>query len=68
MTTNPTPPATVSDSELASIRLNVNQLRSQIHGGRVDGQFLLKQVDTLIDVLRRIDEERKARKKDNSKK
>src|SRR5258706_4644810 len=64
MTNNLTPPATVSDSELASIRLNVNQLRSQINSGRVDGQYLVKQVETLIDVLGRIDDERKARKKE----
>ncbi len=64
MTTNPTPPATVTDSELASIRQNVNQIRSQINSGRVDGQYLLKQVETLTDVLTRIDAERKARKKE----
>lgn len=64
MTTKPTPAVSVSDSELASIRQNVNQLRSQISSGRVDGQFLLKQVETLIDLLGRIDADRKQRKKE----
>lgn len=64
MTTNPKSSTPVSDSELASIRQNVSQLRSQIMGGRVDGQFLLKQVETLTDVLGRIDAERKQRKKE----
>ncbi|MEP6988578.1 MAG: GAF domain-containing protein, partial [Chloroflexota bacterium] len=40
------------------------QLRSQINTGRVDGTYLLKQVETLVDVLGRIDTERKARKKE----
>ncbi|MCA0454709.1 MAG: GAF domain-containing protein [Chloroflexi bacterium] len=65
MTTNPTPAAApVSDAELSAIRQNVSQIRSQITGGRVDGQFLLKQVETLHDLLGRIAEERKQRKKE----
>ncbi|MBL8118750.1 MAG: GAF domain-containing protein [Anaerolineae bacterium] len=54
----------VSDSEIVNIRQNINLLRSQIQGGRVDGQFLVKQVETLVDLLGRIDTERKARKKE----
>jgi transcriptional regulator with GAF, ATPase, and Fis domain len=63
---NPTTPAapSVSDQELSSIRHNVNLLRSQIQAGRVDGQFLQKQVDTLSDILTRVDGERKQRKKE----
>ncbi len=62
MANNPTP--AVSDLELASIRQNVNIIRGQITGGRVDGQFLLKQVETLTDLLGRIDAERKQHKKE----
>ncbi|MEO8610247.1 MAG: GAF domain-containing protein [Chloroflexota bacterium] len=57
-------PTTVSDQELSSIRQNVNLIRSQILAGRVDGQFLQKQVDVLSDLLTRVDGERKQRKKE----
>jgi K+-sensing histidine kinase KdpD len=60
MTTN----EAVSDQELASIRQNVNLIRSQIQGGRVDGAFLARQVETLTDLLARVDSERKQRKKE----
>ncbi len=65
MTTNPTAPASpISDIEIATIRQNVNIIRGQLSGGRVDGQFLSKQVDTLVDLLARIDAERKQHKKE----
>lgn len=59
--TNPTP---VSDQEFSSIRQNVSLIRSQIQAGRVDGQFLQKQIDVLSDLLTRVDGERKQRKKE----
>lgn len=64
MTTNPTAVTPITDVELSTIRQNVNIIRGQISGGRVDGQFLLKQVETLSDLLGRIDAERKQRKKE----
>ncbi|MBI1276906.1 MAG: GAF domain-containing protein [Anaerolineaceae bacterium] len=65
MTTNPTAPASpISDTEIASIRQNINIIRGQLSSGRVDGQFLSKQVETLVDLLGRIDAERKQRKKE----
>lgn len=54
----------INDQEIASIRHNVNLLRSQIQAGRVDGDFLARQVDSLVDFLGRADEERKQRKKE----
>lgn len=63
MTTNQ-PSVPVSDQELTSVRHNINLLRSQLQAGRVDGTFLVKQVDTLSDLLARLDAERKERKKE----
>jgi len=65
MTTNPTAPVSpISDVEIATIRQNVNIIRGQLSSGRVDGQFLSKQVETLVNLLERIDVERKQRKKE----
>ncbi len=54
----------VSDQEFASVRHNINLLRSQIKAGRVDGQFLARQVETLASVMERLSEERQSRKKE----
>jgi K+-sensing histidine kinase KdpD len=62
--TSSTASAPLTDQEMANIRHNINLLRSQIQAGRVDGVFLSKQVDTLIDLLNRVDGERKQRKKE----
>ncbi|MEZ4671238.1 MAG: GAF domain-containing protein [Anaerolineae bacterium] len=63
MTTNQTA-TTISDNEVANVRQNINMLRSQINTGKVDGQFLVKQVDLLTDFFNRLDGERKQRKKE----
>ncbi len=54
----------LSDHELVNAIQNVNLLRSQIKAGRVDGQFLQKQVESLAELLGRADAERKERKKE----
>ncbi len=54
----------VSDLEIGSIRQNLSLLRSQLQSGRVDGQFLVKQVDALADLMGRIDTERKQRQQE----
>jgi signal transduction histidine kinase len=54
----------VSDLEIGSIRQNLNLLRSQIQSNRVDGPFLVKQVETLTDLLGRIEAERKQRQQE----
>jgi signal transduction histidine kinase len=51
----------ISDLEMGSIRQNLSLLRSQLQAGRVDGQFLVKQVDVLTELMARIDTERKQR-------
>lgn len=56
--------APVTDQEIASIRHNVNIIRSQIQAGRVDGAFLQKQVESLNDLLERVEAERKQKKKE----
>ncbi len=64
MTNNQQPTSPLSDQEMANIRQNINLLRSQIQAGRVDGAFLVKQVDALVDVMGRLDIERKQHKKE----
>lgn len=54
----------LSDQEMVNLRHNINLLRSQIQAGRVETAFLAKQVDVLVDVLSRVDEERRQRKKE----
>jgi signal transduction histidine kinase len=61
MTTNNKP---VSDQELASIRQNISLLRSQLQSGKVDGNFLVRQVDSLNDLMGRIEAERKQRQQE----
>jgi K+-sensing histidine kinase KdpD len=59
-----TTPKPITDQELASLRSNINLLRSQLQTGRVDGAFLSRQVDLLNDFLIRTDAERKQHKKE----
>ena len=59
MTVNQKP---VSDFEIANMRHNVNLLGSQIRAGRVDGDFLIKQVENLSVLLERLEVEQKQRK------
>jgi K+-sensing histidine kinase KdpD len=53
----------VTDHELASMRHSMNLLKTQIQAGRVDGVALSKQVDKLIDLLARLENEHKQLKK-----
>lgn len=61
MTDNSKAAKPVSDLEIGSVRQNLSLLRSQLQAGRVDGQFLVKQVEALTDLMARIDSERKQR-------
>jgi signal transduction histidine kinase len=58
---DPTRPS-VKDHEIASMRHNVNVLKSQIRSGRVDGDFLVRQIDALEDLFERLEAEQKQRK------
>lgn len=51
--------------ELTSIRNNINILRSQIQGGRVDGHFLVQQLDSLAFFLDRLELERQHRSQES---
>ncbi|MEQ8672950.1 MAG: GAF domain-containing sensor histidine kinase [Aggregatilineales bacterium] len=51
--------APITELELASMRSNLNLLRSQVKTQRVDNAFLGKQVDKLINLLERIDMQQK---------
>lgn len=65
MTSNQPPsPKPVADHELAGVRQNLNLLRSQVQAGSVDLAFLARQVETLADVLARVEAERQQRKKE----
>lgn len=61
MTDNSKP---VSDLEIGSTRQNLSLLHSQLQTGRVDGQFLVKQIETFTDLIGRIDAERKQRQQE----
>lgn len=61
-TSDKAPKAGVTEFEIASMRHNINLLNSQIRSGRVDGDFLIKQVEGLTDLLSRIEAEQQQRK------
>jgi K+-sensing histidine kinase KdpD len=67
MSNQPQVPASstpLSEQELASLRQNLTLLRSQVQAGRVDESFLGRQVESLLDVMGRLGEERKQRRKE----
>ncbi len=57
-------PKGVSERDLASLRQNVNLLRSQLQAGQIDGTFLSRQLDKLGELLEQVDEDQKRRKKE----
>ncbi len=61
MTTNHTP---LSEHEIASVRHNLNLLRTQLQTGKVDGSFLARQVDTMAALLDQYDADRKRQRKE----
>jgi K+-sensing histidine kinase KdpD len=60
----PTPAAPISEQEVASLRQNLTLLRSQLQAGRIDESFLNRQVDSLLEMMGRLGEERKQRRKE----
>lgn len=54
----------LSDQDLVNALQNINLLRSQLKAGKLDEQFLQRQIESLADVLGRADAERKQRKKE----
>lgn len=64
MMNNAKSPNGVSDQEFASVRHNVDLLRSQINAGRVDGQFLMRQVEAIAGLLDKLGTERIQRKQE----
>lgn len=52
----------VTEFEIANMHHNINLLNSQIRAGRVDGDFLIKQVEGLTDLLGRLEADQKQRK------
>jgi signal transduction histidine kinase len=54
----------INEKEIASMRQNVNLLRSQVQSGHIDTPFLARQIDKLTDLLARVEEDQKQRKKE----
>lgn len=59
---NATTPA-LSEREIASLRQNLGMLRSQVQSGRIDPTFFDRQLDKFDDLLVRVQEDQKNRKK-----
>ncbi len=53
----------VTDMELANMRQNINLLRSQMRAGRLDQEFLARQIEKLGGLLERVEGERQESKK-----
>ena len=53
----------VQDSEIGSMRHNLNLLHAQLQGGRVEATFLNKQVDHMLELLGRLEQEHRQLKK-----
>ncbi len=54
----------ISEKEIANVRQNLNLIRSQLQAGQIDGAFLTRQVEKLTDLMERVDEEQKQRRKE----
>lgn len=53
----------ISDMEMAAMRQNMSLLQSQIKAGRLDTEFLGRQIEKMTGFLERVDDERKKAKK-----
>ncbi len=53
----------VQDNEIGSMRHNLNLLHAQLQGGRIEAVFLDKQVDHMLDLLGRLEQEHRQLKK-----
>lgn len=54
----------VNEKEIANMRQNVNLMRSQVQSGHIDAAFITRQIDKLTDLLARVEEDQKQRKKE----
>lgn len=54
----------ITEKEIASMRQNVHLLHSQVQSGHVDSAFLVRQIEKLTDLLQRVEEDQKQRKKE----
>ena len=53
----------LSERDVANVRQNITLLQSQIRGGKVDTAFLTRQMDKIEEVLARVEEDQKSRRK-----
>ena len=56
-------PSALSEREVAGLRQNVSMLRSQLSSGRIDPEFFNRQLEKFDDLLVRVQEDQKDRKK-----
>ncbi|MBZ0278598.1 MAG: GAF domain-containing protein [Anaerolineae bacterium] len=63
MSVNKPPDKPVSDQDIANNRQNLGILRGQVQTGRIDGQYLLQQIESVEKLLGRLDAERKQGRK-----
>lgn len=56
-------PAALSERELAGLRQNLGMLRSQLSNGRIDPDFFSRQLEKFDDLLVRVQEDQKDRRK-----
>lgn len=54
----------VNEKEIANMRQNINLMRSQIQSGHIDTAFVTRQIDKLAELLERVEEDQKQRKKE----
>jgi signal transduction histidine kinase len=56
-------PSALSERELSALRQNVSMLRGQLSSGRIDPDFFNRQLEKLDDLLVRVQDDQKDRKK-----
>jgi len=61
---NPNSNNRVNEKEIANMRQNINLMRSQVQSGHIDAAFLTRQIDKLADLMGRVEEDQKQRKKE----
>lgn len=63
-TNNGAPAKAVSEQEISNLRQMISMLRGQAKGGHIDAQFFDRQLEKLDDVLLRVQEDQRNRKKE----
>lgn len=54
----------ISEKEIANVRQNLSLIRSQLQAGQIDGAFLTRQIEKLSEMMEKVDEDQKQRRKE----